>query len=108
MTRLEPWPLDPNEAQAAAMEELLDRVATFDREQRGIEQFGWNVESRRVRWTARKVVRVVRDLQEAWLAYTASGVPPLMPRAHDDAHDDSDQVDSTKIQIIRDQGRWPR
>lgn len=100
--RLEPWPLDPNEAQASALEELLARVAAFDREERDTQQFGLNVESRRVRWTARKVVRVVRDLQEAWLAFRASGIEPQSARAHDDTDDDTGHVDGRQMQILRD------
>ena len=101
--RLEPWPLDPNEAQAAALEELLARVAAFDREDRDTQQFGLNVENRRVRWTARKVVRVVRDLQDAWLAFGASGIEPQSLRAHEDTDDDTGHVDRGQVQILRDQ-----
>lgn len=88
--RVEPWPLDADAAQSGALEQLVIRVMLSDREGRPFEQFGSNAENGRVRWTARKVVRVVRELQKAWLEHSAGGpVPPEMGSHADDEGDDS-------------------
>jgi hypothetical protein len=101
LLRVEPWPLDADDAQAGALEQLVDRVALTDREGRAIEQFGWNAENGRVRWTPRKVVRVVRELQEAWLEHGAGGpVPPEMGR-HADADGDDGGVDERDLSALR-------
>jgi DinB family protein len=101
LLRVEPWPLDLDEAQRGALEELLSRVALSKDAPSAFEQFGWNAENGRVRWTARKVVRVVHGLQEAWLKYSAgSPAPPEMGR-HADADDDDDDLDERDIAALR-------
>ena len=100
LLRLEIWPLDPDEAERAALEEVITRANGFEAGT-AIEHFGWNVENRRVRWTARKVIRVVGDMQNAWLAHVAGSSAPEPLRNHDDAADDDKAIDPAQIDLLR-------
>jgi DinB family protein len=101
LLRVEPWPLDPGEAQSGALEALLVNVARGDRAAGAFEQFGWNTENGRVRWTARKIVRVVQALQEAWLQYGGGApAPPEMGR-HADVEGDDRGVDERDLGTLR-------
>src|SRR2546430_17645618 len=75
--RLEPWPLDPDRAQVAALAELISRLRSAPAEP--VEQTGMNREVGRVRWTARKVVRAARAAQAATRAHVEAGGPPAAP-----------------------------
>ncbi|HJW50091.1 MAG TPA: hypothetical protein VJ726_11805 [Candidatus Limnocylindria bacterium] len=77
LLRVEIWPLDPDEAQRGALQEVVARAARFGRESTTFAHFGWNGENGRVRWTARKVARAVRRMQDAYLAYIAGGPEPM-------------------------------
>jgi len=60
-----------------------------------------NQEAGRVRWTPRKVIRVVRDFQDAWRLHIEDGGPqPSIPRAHDDAPDDDRDPTSDEIKSL--------
>jgi hypothetical protein len=101
LLRVEPWPLDADEAQRSALDELLARVARADRAPRAFEQFGWNAENGRVRWTARKIVRVVHELQAAWVQYGAGGLaPPAMGR-HADAEGDDAGIEQSALAALQ-------
>lgn len=110
---IEAWPLDPLEAQARALAELRDRLAGLVGQRYAVEQFGLNQESGRMRWTPRKVVRVVRALQDAWLAHLAGNAPePTTPvfrepasLGHDDAHDDDAPIDAKDLALLEDRDR---
>lgn len=99
LLRVEIWPLDHDEAQRGALEELGARAARFGPESTTFEHFGWNAENGRVRWTARKVVRAVRKMQDAYLAYTAGGPEPLELdfTRHEDA--DGDDAPATDREL---------
>lgn len=88
---LEPLPLDPVAAQAAALGDLSARLREHVGQRFAVEQFGTNDEARRIRWTPRKVARVVGALQAAWVSHLADGGPPpgLIGRHDDDADDDA-------------------
>src|SRR2546428_1382618 len=75
--RLEPWPLDPDRAQVAALAELIARLRSAPAEP--VEQSGMNREVGRVRWTARKVARAARAAQAATRAHVEAGGPPPAP-----------------------------
>ena len=99
--RTEIWPLDRDEAQRGALDELIRRATRADRERASFEHFGWNSENGRVRWTARKIVRVVRELQDAWLRHANGGpVPPEIAR-HDDLAGDDAPVDTSDLAALR-------
>ena len=78
--RLEPWPLDPDEAQRDAAAELRRALDERSDEAFVVEHFGSNVEGARIRWTPRKVFRVSRRLQDAWLAHAIRGDAQPTPR----------------------------
>src|SRR5437870_9399516 len=81
---LEPWPLDPDKAQVAALAELIARLRSAPAEP--VEQSGMNREGGRDRWTARKVVRAARAAQAATRAHVEAGGPPAATAArHADA-----------------------
>lgn len=83
--RLERWPLDPAEGQERAIEELRSRLAELVGQRFAVEQWGFNQESGRVRWTPRKVLRVVSELQEATLSFLRGTSPePTIPMGHED------------------------
>ncbi len=100
MERLEPWPLVPEEAQAAALEELLERVALHDRGA-ATAFFGWNDENRRVRWTPRKILRVVGARQREWLDHAAGGPRPRVSGGHDEVAGDEGAIDEDQVATIR-------
>jgi predicted RNase H-like HicB family nuclease len=105
---IEPWPLDPVEAQAAALAELRARLAGFIGRRFATHQFGFNQEDGRIRWTPRKVVRVVQALQEAWLAHLeGSGPEPSAPVfrerdaiGHEDAAGDDDPIEERHLDVL--------
>jgi len=74
--RLETWPLDPEEAQRTAAADLRRTLDEHADRAVVVEHFGSNLEGARIRWTPRKVLRVVRKLQDAWLAHAARGSEP--------------------------------
>ena len=100
LLRLEIWPLDPDQGQRTALEQVIARAQEFDARKR-VEHFGWNIENRRVSWTARKVLRVVGEMQEAWLAHAAGGAVPEAIRPHDDAADDVGPLDPGAMVELR-------
>jgi hypothetical protein len=86
---LEPLPLEPAAAQAASFGSLSTRLREHVGRPLAVEQFGTNDESRRIRWTPRKVARVVGALQAAWAKELAEGGPTPGPfGGHDDAAGD--------------------
>ncbi len=87
--RLRPWPLDPDRAHVAAFHELVGRIRVAPSE--AVEHSGLNSEAGRVRWTPRKVARVVRAFQMAARANVESGGPPPQSVVrHDDAPGDDE------------------
>jgi hypothetical protein len=99
LRRLEPWLLDPDEAQAHAIAELVERVrdASLD----AVEHVGMNTEKGRVRWTPAKVVRVVDALQSAWREHLRGVAPePAIPLGHDDSPYDDDPVPRQKLEDL--------
>lgn len=101
MQRLERWPLDPDEAQAGAVDELIARVTARAGQPGATELFGWNLENRRVRWTSRKVLRVVAGLQQAWLEHSAGGPRPAIAIGHEDVAGDDEPVDDAQVATVR-------
>jgi hypothetical protein len=103
LLRVEIWPLDADEAQRGALEEIVARALRFGPESKTFEHFGWNAENGRVRWTVRKVVRAVRKMQDAWLAYAAGGPEPLELdfARHDDAEGDDAPVADRELSELR-------
>lgn len=99
--QLEPWPLDPARGQEAALEELRERLRELGPRRLVFEQFGLNRENARVRWTPRKVLRVVRSLQEAWLAHLGGDGPePSVPLGHHDEPGDDDAIAETDLAAL--------
>ena len=95
---LEPLPLDLVAARAATFGELSARLRAHVGERFAVEQFGTNDESRRIRWTPRKVARVVVRLQAGWRSHLAGDGPPPGPFGqHDD--DDGDDAPVTAAEI---------
>jgi hypothetical protein len=95
---LESLPLDPIAAQAASVGDLSARLREHVGRHFGVEQFGTNDEARRIRWTPRKVARVVGELQQAWTAHIAGDGPsPGAFGRHDDR--DGDDVPLTAAEI---------
>lgn len=103
LLRVEIWPLDPDEAQRLALEEIVARVVRLGPNAEPFELFGWNAENGRVRWTPRKVVRTVRKLQDAWLSYVAGGPEPqeLDFARHENADDDDAPVRDEELTELR-------
>lgn len=98
---LEPWPLEPGRAQAAAVEELRARLEQLADQRFVVEQFGMNQENGRVCWTPRKVLRVVRGLQEAWLAHlSGDGPEPTFLMGHEDVEDDDRPVQTSELEAL--------
>jgi hypothetical protein len=101
LRRLEPWPLDPDEAQATALGELRSRLEALAGQRFVTEQSGMNVENGRVRWTPRKVLRVVRALQDAWLAHIAGDGPvPTVPLGHEDRDGDDEPLAPADLEAL--------
>jgi hypothetical protein len=99
LRRLEPWPLDPDLAQAEALTELIERVRVAPSEP--VEHVGPNERPRRVRWTARKVVRVVRAIQDRWIAHLdGQGPRPMPPFADDDAEGDAEPPTEAELERL--------
>jgi hypothetical protein len=97
--RLQPWPLDPERAHAAAFDELVARIRVAPSEP--VEHSGLNTEAGRVRWTPRKVARVVRGLQEATRANVESGGPaPLSVVRHDDVPGDDEPATEAELRTL--------
>ena len=98
--RLQPWPLDADRAHAAALDELVERIRAGRPE--AVEQSGLNTERGRVRWTPRKVARVVLAWQVAVRANVVSGgPPPLSLVRHDDAPGDDEPPTEGQLRGIR-------
>lgn len=86
---LDPFPLDPAEAQSAALARLVGRLRASVGSAEVFIQFGTNSEGVRVRWTPRKVARVVRSMQDAWVRFASEGgAPPRFPAGHEDRPED--------------------
>lgn len=99
LRRLEPWPLDPDEAQADALTALIERVRQAPTER--VEQIGLNSEAGRVRWTPAKVVRVVGALQEGWRSHAVGNAPePTLPQGHEDVAGDDEPVKPQGIEDL--------
>jgi len=95
---LEPVPLDPVAAQAATCAELVARLREHIGKRVAMDHFGTNDESRRIRWTPRKVARVVGALQAAWASHLADGGSEPGPFGqHDDDADDDKPVSPMEI-----------
>lgn len=103
LLRVEIWPLDADEAQRGALEEVLSRAVRCSRESKAFELFGWNAENGRVRWTARKVVRAIGRMQHGWLAHIAGGPEPkeLDFTRHENAGGDDSAVGDDEIAELR-------
>lgn len=101
--RLEPWPLAADEAQLAAVDDLLARVAAQGQSPTATALFGWNLENGRVRWTPRKVLRVVGGLQRAWLDHIAGGPRPRIASGHEDVKGDELAADAAQVAVVRHQ-----
>lgn len=101
MQNLESLPLDPVAAQAASLDDLSSRLREHAGHRFAVEQFGTNAEGRRTRWTPRKVLRVVSELQQAWVAHLAGdGTAPGPPGGHDDRDDDDEVVTVAQIEPL--------
>src|SRR5258708_31226313 len=99
--QLEPLPLDQVAAHGAAFEELRARLGETVGQRFVIEQFGTNAESRRIKWTPRKVARVVGELQRLWSAHLAgSGEEPGPWAPHDDQDGDDVALAAADIEAL--------
>jgi hypothetical protein len=97
--RLQPWPLDPDQAHAAAFDELLARIRVASSD--AVEHSGLNTEPGRVRWTPRKVARVVRAHQLAARAsFESGGPPPLSVVQRDDLPGDDEPPTEAELRAI--------
>ncbi len=104
LRRLQPWPLDPREGHAAALQELVTRLRSFVGQSFATEHSGMNTESGRVRWTPRKVLRATRHLQEEAAAHYGGGTGPE-PRpinGHADASDDDEPIAESDLHALID------
>ena len=104
--RLDVWPLDPVDAQRAALDALLRELSSLapERRARRTEHFGLNDESGRVRWTPRKVARVVAELQRSWLEHLrAGGAAPGWP-SHADGPKDGEPLSDPDVSLVASQG----
>lgn len=100
---LDDWPPTPEEAHASAMEELLAAVEPWVEapEQPRTDHFGHNSENGRVRWTPRKVLRVVATMQVAWREHLRSGAPaPTFPLAHEDLPEDAAPPSPAEVDAV--------
>jgi hypothetical protein len=98
---LEPLPLDPVAAQAASFDDLSERLREHVGRSLAVDQFGTNAEARRIRWTPRKVARVVATLQGAWRTHLAEGGPPPgLFAQHEDHRDDDVLVTAAEIDAL--------
>lgn len=105
LRRLERWPLEPNEAHALAIDELRARLGEFAGQRVVVTQCGMNSENGRVRWTPRKVLRVVVALQQAWHAHVEAGAPkPAIPFDHEDREDDEEPISAGELSVLSEQG----
>lgn len=105
LRRLEPWPLVPDRAQETAVEELVAGLRQPGAARLVVEQTGMNQEAGRIRWTPRKVARVVGTLQSAWRAHLAGGPPPVMGAGHGDADGDDEPPSDAELRAILDADR---
>ncbi len=104
LRRLQPWPLDPREGHAAALQELVTRLRSFVGRSFATEHSGMNKELGRVRWTPRKVLRAARHLQDEAAAHYGGGTGPE-PRpidGHADARDDDEPIGEGDLQALID------
>jgi len=100
LRRLEPWPLDPDRAQEMAVEELVAVVRRSSGAPLVVEQSGLNQEAGRIRWTPRKVARVVGTLQSAWRGHLSGEPPPVMGAGHDDAAGDDEPPSGAELRAL--------
>ena len=105
---LEPVPLDPIAAQAATCAELTARLREHVDERVVMDQFGTNAEGCRIRWTPRKVARVVGALQAAWASHLAGGPEPAPFGQHDDDASDDEPVSEAQIEQLESTGKTLR
>lgn len=100
LRRLEPWPLEADDAQAQAIAQLVDRLRSAPLD--ATEHVGMNSEPGRVRWTPAKVARVVSTLQSAWRAHLVEGGPePAMPIGHEDMPSDDERVAANRLESLK-------
>jgi predicted RNase H-like HicB family nuclease len=105
---LDPWPLDPMQAQETALEELFGALITMS--PRGRTRISWhfglNQENERVSWTAGKIVRVVSSMQEQWLDYFENEeTEPNFPHGHENVAGDGEAPSDDEIMQVRERGR---
>jgi hypothetical protein len=101
LRRLQPWPLDPAQAHAEALDDLVARLRALAGKRFALEQSGMNQELTRVRWTPRKVVRAVRHLQdEATAHYRGDGPAPSPMGGHADATDDDEPIAESDLRHL--------
>ena len=104
--RLEPWPLDSDEAQRSAAADLRRTLDEHAESGFVVEHFGSNLEGARIRWTPRKVFRVVRRLQDAWLAHASGGNAQPTPRhgvpftGNEDATGDDEPLGASETRSV--------
>jgi predicted RNase H-like HicB family nuclease len=105
---LDPWPLDPLEAQEQALEELYSALITLAPRGRSRTtwHFGLNRESGRISWTPRKILRVVNALQDGWLHHFENEAPePTFPQGHDNLPGDGEALTDDEIKVLRGRSR---
>jgi predicted RNase H-like HicB family nuclease len=105
---LDPWPLDPLQAQEALLEELYSALITLSPRgrTRTTWHFGLNRENGRVCWTPRKVLRVVGAMQEGWLDHLENGQPePPFPQGHENLPGDGTAPTDEEFKVLWARGR---
>jgi hypothetical protein len=101
LANLEPFPLDPMEAHAAAFGELVDVLRGSIGRRYSVVQFGQNQQNGRIRWTPRSVARNARALQDAFFPYLREEAPqPRPPFAPDRAPRDDEPLTQVDLDAL--------
>jgi hypothetical protein len=99
---LDPFALDRVEAHSAELARLAGRLQACVGRADVFIQFGTNSEGVRVRWTPRKVARVVRTMQDAWTrSALEGGAPPRFPSGHEDLPEDDAPLTADDVASLR-------